>query len=45
MANGTPGGPGAEWDTTNMAKYGGSKTANMDEDQVAVVVANLKMNQ
>ena len=45
VGNGTPGGPGAEWDTTNMAKYAGSPTSNMDEDQVAVVVANLKMNQ
>lgn len=45
VANGTPGGPGVEWSLTNTAKYAGDANSNMDEDQVAVVVADLKMNQ
>ena len=43
--NSTNGAPGTQWDRTNTAKYGGTLTSNLDEDQVDVVVANLKMNQ
>lgn len=43
--NSTSGAPGTQWSLTNTAKYGGSATSNLDEDQVDVVVANLKMNQ
>ena len=43
--DGTPGGPGTEWSLTNTANYGGDADSNMDEDQVDVVVADLKMNQ
>lgn len=43
--NGTGGAPGVEWDLTNTAKYSGSATSNLDENQIDVVVANLKMNQ
>lgn len=45
VSNGTPGGPGTEWAITNTAKYGGDAASNLDEDQIDVVVANLKMNQ
>ncbi len=45
VANVTSGTPGVEWDLTNTAKYSGSDTSNLDEDQIDVVVANLKMNQ
>lgn len=45
VTNATSGAPGTQWDITNTAKYGGSDTSNLDEDQVDVVVGYLKMNQ
>ena len=45
VTNGTPGGPGAEWSLTNEARYNGSATSNLDEDQIEVVVGILKLNQ
>ncbi len=45
VSNDTSGTPGTQWAITNTAKYGGQDDSNKDEDQIDVVVANLKMNQ
>ncbi|HET6633213.1 MAG TPA: prepilin-type N-terminal cleavage/methylation domain-containing protein [Rhodanobacteraceae bacterium] len=45
VTNDSNGVPGIEWALTNTAQYGGDPNSNLDEDQIDVVVANLKMNQ
>ncbi|MCK9175623.1 MAG: prepilin-type N-terminal cleavage/methylation domain-containing protein [Desulforhopalus sp.] len=46
VANGTPGGPGVEWDADNTQAYSSTGPgANQDEDQIKTVVAIYKMNQ
>lgn len=45
VAQGTPGGPGIEWNSDNRVTYGTTVANNRDEDQVATVVAHYKMNQ
>ncbi|MGB8633994.1 MAG: prepilin-type N-terminal cleavage/methylation domain-containing protein [Rhodanobacteraceae bacterium] len=45
VTNDTSGAPGTQWALTNTAQYNGSATSNLDENQIDVVVANLKMNQ
>lgn len=48
VANGTANAPGVEWSVTNQNKYGETdpaKPSNLDEDQVATVIAHYKMNQ
>ncbi|MBU0594587.1 MAG: type II secretion system GspH family protein [Gammaproteobacteria bacterium] len=47
VANGTGNVPGVEWDVTNQHRYGetGTTPSNLDENQVATVIAHYKMNQ
>ena len=47
VANGTANAPGVEWNVTNQQKYGDAigTVSNLDEDQVATVIAHYKMNQ
>ncbi len=45
VANGTPNGPGVEWNAVNTMQHGTNAEQNQDEDQVAVVVAVYQMNQ
>jgi prepilin-type N-terminal cleavage/methylation domain-containing protein len=48
VANGTPNAPGVQWNADNRQKYAeaaSSAPSNLDESQVATVVAHYKMNQ
>jgi len=45
VANGTPGGPGVEWDADNRRVITTDDPRNFDEDQVTVKTAHYKMNQ
>ena len=45
IGGGTPGSAGIEWNSDNTNQFGSFGGENLDEDQVAVVTAQYKMNQ
>ncbi len=45
LGSSTPGAPGIEWNSNNTNRFGLTAGRNFDEDQVAVVTAQYKMNQ
>lgn len=45
VTNATNNAPGIEWNRVNTIAYGATAETNLDEDQVATVIAHYKMNQ